>query len=197
MKIGQSTIPTNNSTLTMGAFNLTVTNNNATGNILLNTTAGAIVANSPIVPSDIPPALVSSRPSIGYTWYGSVSSTAIPSTAPINVLTAITFPIGTYMFEASVTCVKSTCTFATTSPLCTRLSYVNTTGVAFVGVSTGFENAFANDQFTGIALCGCIGATRIVQITTASQITLTFQANWATISGSPTFAYRWSIIRIG
>lgn len=197
VQLTNKTDPTKSSTLTQGASNLTIANSVASGNILLNTTTGAIVANTPIVPSDIVPAIFSSRPSIGYNYYGSRTNEPITSTAPINYLTSISIPIGTWIFEASVTCAKSTSTFATTSPLSsTRLSYANATGLVFVGVNNGFENAFANDQYTGLSLCGCVGVSRIVTITTAQQIPLTIQANWATIGGSPTYNIYWSIIRI-
>lgn len=49
LKISQSTALANNSTLTMGSFNLTATNNNASGNIVLNTTAGQVVSNCPMI----------------------------------------------------------------------------------------------------------------------------------------------------
>lgn len=197
LKITQSTNTANNSTIAMGAFNLTVLNNNATGNILLNTTAGAIVANTPIVPCDVAPAVFSSRPSIGYSYYGSASAIAITATTVVNVLSSISIPIGTWLFEASVIVVKSSSTFATVNPLSsTRLSYVPASGLAFVGTSNSFETMFANDQFSGTVPCGVIGGTRVLTITTAQQIPLTFQANWATIAGTPTYAIRWSVIRI-
>jgi hypothetical protein len=49
LKISQSTNTANNSTIAMGASNLTITNTNATGSILLNTTAGQIVPNCSIL----------------------------------------------------------------------------------------------------------------------------------------------------
>ena len=198
LKISQSTNTANNSTLAMEATNLTITNTNATGSILLNTTAGAIIANSIFVPSDNIPAVISSRPSIGYSYSNGSSAVTITATTPVNLLTSISIPIGTWMFEASVLVTKSTSTFRTAAPLSTtRFAYLNaTSGLSFVGVSNDFEIMFANDLISGAVPCGIIGPTRIVTITTAQQIPMTFQANWNTISGSPSFLLRWSVIRI-
>jgi len=198
LKISQSTNIANNSTLYMNSTNLTITNTNATGSILLNTTAGTITTNSIIVPSDNIPAVISSRPSIGYSYSNGSSSVSITSTSVVNLLTSISIPIGTWMFEASVSVTKSTSTFRTTAPLSsTRFSYINaSSGLSFVGLSNDFETMFANDLISGIIPCGVIGGTRVVTITTAQQIPMTFQPNWATIAGTPSFLLRWSVIRI-
>jgi hypothetical protein len=196
IKLTQNTDATKASTITQGALNLTVENAVSTGNILLNTTNGAIIANTPIVPSDITPALFSSRPSLGYTLYGSSAATPISSTSPIAYLTAISIPIGIWSFEAAITCVKSTSTFALVSPLSnTRLSYDAASGITWNGVFTSFENTIINDQVNSLFACGCQGGTRTVTITTAQKISLTIQANW-TLGGSPTFRVYWSAVRI-
>jgi len=198
LKISQSTNTANNSTLYMNSTNLTITNTNATGSILLNTTAGAIITNSIFIPSDNVPAIISSRPSIGWSNYGAPSPIAITTTGVVNLLTSVNVAIGTWMFEASILATKSTSTFRTTAPLSsTRLQYLDgSSGLAFRGVSNSFETIFANDLITGPVPCGVMGPTRIVMITTAQQIPMTFQANWDTIAGTPTFSLRWSVIRI-
>lgn len=198
LKICQIGAIANYSKIQMGANNLTVSNSNAIGNILLNTTGGSIVANSIIVPSNNQPAIITSRPSIGYSYYGAASPVSITATSPVNLLTSISIPIGTWMFEASVLVTKSTSTFRTAAPLSTtRLAYLNaTSGLSFIGVSNDFEIMFANDLISGAVACGIMGPTRIVTITTAQQIPMTFQANWDTIAGTPSFLLRWSVIRI-
>jgi len=188
--------PTKASTITQGALNLTVQNSVAAGNILLNTNAGAIVANTPFVPADAPAALFAGRPSLGYVRYGSGTAIAITSTAPVIYTTTTDTPVGVWLFEANVTCVKSTSTFSTVAPLSsTRLSYVTNAGLVWNGLNNSFENPLF-DLYTTINYCGCEGGSRVVTITAAQAIQFQFQANWATIAGSPTYSIYWSAVRI-
>lgn len=183
------------STITQGALNLTISNAVSTGNILLNTNTGAIVANTPFVPADAPAALFSGRPSLGFTRFGNGIGIAITSTAPITYTTTTNTPVGVWLFEASITCVKGTSTFSTTAPLSsTRLSYVTNGGLVWNGI-TSFENPLF-DLYTTVTYCGCVGGSRVVTITSAQAIEFQFQANWATIAGSPTFSIFWSAVRI-
>jgi hypothetical protein len=124
LKISQSTDLAKYSTIAQGALNLTLANNNSGGNILLNTTAGAIVANTPFVPCDTLPAIFATRPSIGYAYSGSIGPTAIIDTSPINQSITAPFPIGIYLFEASVVVTKSTSTFSASGTSSMRFSYV-------------------------------------------------------------------------
>jgi hypothetical protein len=199
LKISQSTNTANNSTLAMGATNLTITNTNASGSILLNTTAGAIIANSIFVPSNNVPAIISSRPSIGYAYSGTIGPIAIIDTNPINQSISTPFPIGVYLFEASVVVTKSTSTFSTTGISSIRLSYIDSPAyITFVGLNTAFENLYPDNTVTGVLPCGIVGGSRVMNILQAygSGAGLTVQAGWATYAGTPTYTIRWSAVRI-
>lgn len=210
LTLKQRLTPANTSFIEMNAGDLTIQNQvptgsviisaahpGGTGNIYLRASGGIVIADSVIVPSDDIPEVLGIRPSIGYSYSGSNAAVAITTSTPISITTATSIPIGTWMFEASVTVVKSTSTFNTVATLSSsRLSYNNATGIAFVGTNNSFENMYANNEITGITPCGVVGQTRIVTITTAQQIPLTFQAAGWTLLGSPTFTLRWSIIRI-
>lgn len=198
LQITNKADPTKASTITQGTSNLTISNAVSTGGILLNTNAGAIVANTPIVPADAPPILyLGSRPSMGYTRYGNGTAIAITSTAPITYTTTSNTPYGVWLFEASVTCDRGTSTFSTVAPLSsTRLTYAPTAGLVWGSLDTGFENPMF-DLYTTASYCGCEGGSRVATITTAQQVQFIFQANWLTISGSPTFSIFWSAVRIG
>jgi len=199
LKISQSTNTANNSTLTMGVTDLTITNTNATGSILLNTTAGAIITNAIFVPSNKVPAIISSRPSIGYTYSGSLGPTAIIDTNPINQSIVAPFPIGVYLFEASVVATKSTSTFSASGTSSIRLSYIDSpTYITFAGLNTSFENLYPDNTVAGIIPCGVVGGSRVMNILQAygSGAGLTVQAGWATYAGTPTYTIRWSAVRI-
>jgi hypothetical protein len=200
LKISQITNTANNSTINMNSTNLTITNTNATGSILLNTTAGAIITNSIFVPSDNVPAIISSRPSIGYAYSGSIGPTTIIDSNPINQSIVTPFPIGVYLFEASVVVTKSTSTFSATGTSSIRLSYIaSPTYITFAGLNTAFENLYPDNTVTGITPCGVVGGSRVMNILQAygSGTGLTVQAaNWATYAGTPTYTIRWSAVRI-
>lgn len=200
LKISQSTDLAKYSTLTQGALNLTLLNNNSGGNILLNTTTGAIVANTPIVPCDIPPAIFASRPSIGYAYTGSIGPTAIIDTSPINQSITAPFPIGIYLFEASVVVTKSTSTFSTSGISSMRFSYIESpANITFSSLNIGFENLYPDNTVAGVVPCGVVGGSRVMNILQAygSGTGLTVQANgWATYAGTPTYTIRWSAVRI-
>jgi len=188
--------PTKASTITQGALNLTVSNAVASGNILLNTTTGAIVANTPFVPADVPPAIFSTRPSIGYSYSGTMSATSFAS-GVVNPITLTTvFPIGVYLFEATVTVLKSTSTFSAAGTSSSRLSYINTS-ITFVGGYLSFENLFPNDTVAGPGPCGVMGGSRVMNVTASGQARLEYTpANWATYSGSSTYTVFYSAVRI-
>ena len=184
-------------TITGSATDFTIQNVVGSGNINLNTTSGNIITNSIIVPSDNIPAVISTRPSIGYSYFKSETPVLILSTVPINVWTTTIIPIGTWMFEGSVTVFKSSNIFPNDGTLATtRFSYENAVGLTFVGTSNAHEKAYASNLITGVLPCGVIGPTRVVTIITAQKIPMTFQANWGTIIGTPTFTVNWSVIRI-
>lgn len=209
LTLKQKLTPANTSYVEMQGGNLMIQNQVSAGSITISTiniggsgninlrASGSIIADSIIVPSDTIPAVIGIRPSIGYSYSGSNAAVAITVGTPISITTAISIPIGTWMFESSVTVVKSTSTFNTVATLSSsRLSYNNAAGLAFVGSNNSFENMYANNEITGLGPCGVVGQTRIVTITTAQQIPLTFQAASWTLLGSPTFTLRWSITRI-
>ena len=201
LKITQNTDTSKYSTLTQGALNLTATNNNLGGNILLNTTSGAIVANTPIVPCDIPPAIFATRPSIGYTYFGTLGPNAITSTTPINVTVVAPLPIGVYLFEASLLIAKSTSTFNAAGTSSIRLTYQHLASVLeFSSTYISFENLYPNDTVVGSIACGLVGGSRILNVldpTYTAGAGFTVQAtSWATYAGSPTYTIKWSAVRI-
>ena len=199
LKISQSTNLANNSTLYMNSTDLTLTNTNATGSILLNTTAGAIITNSIFVPSNKVPAIISSRPSIGYAYSGSIGPTAIIDSNPINQSIVAPFPIGVYLFEASVVVTKSTSTFSAAGTSSIRLSYIESPAyITFAGLNIAFENLYPANTVTGVIPCGVVGGSRVMNILQAygSGTGLTVQASWATYAGTPTYTIRWSAVRI-
>jgi len=189
--------PTKASTITQGASNLTVSNAVASGNILLNTTTGAIVANTPFVPADVPPAIFSSRPSIGYSYSGTVGPTSI-SNSINNMSIPQTFPLGVYLFQASITVVKSTSTFSASGTSSSRMSYVGVgSDITFVGGLLSVENLYPNDTVAGIIPCGVVGGSKIMNVTTPNTVTVQYQpANWATYAGTPSFLIYWTADRI-
>ena len=101
LKITQSTNFNNRSTLVMGANDFTVTNTNATGSILLNTTAGKIKYNSPIEPQ------AGSNP----TTLSQIGGTTITTATNLNLATqssslnnsSVTLSAGTYMLVGQIT----------------------------------------------------------------------------------------------
>lgn len=188
--------PTKASTITQGALNLTVSNAVASGNILLNTTTGAIVANTPFVPADVPPAIFATRPSIGYSYSGTIAATSFASGLVNSVTIPTVFPIGVYLFEATVTVVKGTSTFAAAGTSSSRLSYINVSGITFVGY-TGFENLFPNDTVVGPIPCGVSGGSRVMNVTVSGQVGIEYTpANWAFYSGNSTYTVYYSAVRI-
>ncbi len=201
LKITQNTDPSKYSTLTQGALNLTATNTNVGGNILLNTTSGAIVANTPIVPCDVPPAIFATRPSIGYTYFGTLGPNAIISNTPINITVVAPLPLGVYLFEASLLITKSTSTFATAGTSSIRLTYQQLTSVLeFSSTYISFENLYPNDTVVGSIACGLVGGSRILNVLDPTYMAgagFTVQAaSWATYVGSPTYTIKWSAVRI-
>jgi len=201
LKITQNTDPTKYSTLTQGALNLTVTNNNSAGNILLNTTSGAIVANTPIVPCNVPPAIFATRPSIGYTYFGTIGPNAITSNTPINITAVDPLPIGVYLFEASLLIAKSTSTFDAAGTSSIRLTYQELTSVLeFSSTYISFENLYPNNTVVGSLPCGLVGGSRILNVLDPTYLAgagFTVQAaSWATYAGSPTYTIRWSAMRV-
>jgi len=184
------------STITQDALNLTVSNSVATGSILLNTNSGVIVANGPFVPADVPPVIFSSRPSIGYAYSGNIGGIPIPSGAPINVSLPTIWPLGVYMFEATITVVKGTSTFSAAGTSSSRLTY-STGAISFVGGLISFENLFPNDTVAGILPCGVVGGTKIMNVAISTQMGIEYTAaNWATYSGSPSFTVHYNGVRI-
>lgn len=184
------------STITQGALNLTVQNSVASGNILLNTTTGAIVANTPFVPADVPPAIFSTRPSIGYSYSGTVAATSFASGLVNSVTIPQTFPIGVYLFEATVTVVKGTSTFSAAGTSSSRLSYINS-AITFVGALLGAENLFPNDTVVGPVPCGVVGGTKIMNVHVSTQTSIEYTpANWAFYSGNSTYTVYWTAVRI-
>ena len=184
-------------TITQGTTNLTISNAVATGNILLNTNSGAIVANTPFVPADVPPILyLGTRPSIGYSYSGNIATIPIPSGAVILVTLPTVWPLGVYMFEATVTVVKGTSTFSASGTSSSRLTYSNS-AISFVGGLLSFENLFPNDTVAGILPCGVVGGTKIMNVPVSTQMGIEYTAaNWATYSGSPTFTVHYTAVRI-
>jgi hypothetical protein len=184
------------STITQGALNLTVSNAVASGNILLNTTTGAIVANTPFVPADVPPAIFSTRPSIGYSYSGTVAATSFGG-GLVNIVTIPTvFPIGVYLFEATVTVVKGTSTFSAAGTSSSRLTYSNS-AITFVGGLLSFENLFPNDTVVGPIPCGVVGGTKIMNVPVSTQTSIEYTpANWAFYSGNSTYTVYYSAVRI-
>jgi hypothetical protein len=175
---------------------LTVSNAVASGNILLNTTTGAIVANTPFVPADVPPAIFSTRPSIGYSYSGTVAATSFASGLVNPVTIPTVFPIGVYLFEATVTVVKGTSTFSAAGTSSSRLSYINS-AITFVGGLLGFENLFPNDTVVGPVPCGVVGSSKVMNVTVSGQVGIEYTpANWATYSGNSTYTVYWTAVRI-
>jgi len=100
-KITQPTNFNNRSTLVMGANDFTITNANATGSILLNTTAGRIKYNSPIEPQ------AGSNPTtlsqIGGTTITTATNTNLATQASSLNNSSVTLSAGTYMLVGQIT----------------------------------------------------------------------------------------------
>lgn len=199
LRITQNTDITKYTNITQGALNFTIGNQNSGGNIALNTMAGAIVANTPFVPCSVPPAIFATRPSIGYAYTGSIGPIAIVDTLPINQSIVTPFPVGIYLFEASVVTTKGTSTF-TGGVSSMRFTYIETpANITFSSLNLTFENLYPNNTITGLIPCGVVGGSRVMNILQAygSGTGLTVAANaWATYAGSPSYTIKWSAVRI-
>lgn len=200
LRITQNTNTAKFTNLTQGTANFTIGNQNSGGTIALNTVSGSIVANTPFVPCNVPPAIFATRPSMGYAYTGSIGPIAIVDTFPINQSIVTPFPIGVYLFEASVVTTKGTSTFSASGVSSMRFTYIETpANITFSSLNLTFENLYPNDTVAGIVPCGVVGGSRVMNILQAysSGTGLTVAANaWTTYAGSPTFTIRWSAVRI-
>ena len=189
LKITQTTNFNNRSTLVMGANDFTITNTNATGSILLNTTAGKIKYNSPIEPQ------VGSNPTSTLTLIGgttSINTTNLglgPSGSGIGGA-SVTLSAGTYMLVGSIHYSLSVAIltnmldwgggFNTTSG-----AFNNTIGTPYFASLNYIKSTANTNTFSFNALTSGPRMQTVmnINVTTSTTVFLNFVCNFNNIGG--------------